>query len=212
MGRFILILLLILLPANAALADGCISYRAHRTFTIDERFVFVISALLSKETTEKLLAIHHGILSGDDIEEITLERREEGRKWFLRIKYKADIAVNCVPLDLDVVMALERRYAQIVAKTSKPIGRIMRSTTVYKIKKLDGDSTQVAMTLDVTVWRKFPNLFRRKATQIVHSQLHYNLYQSERVIRESVPIVKEKILNEVSEITEEYLELLWDSF
>ena len=85
-----------------------------------------------------------------------------------------------------------------------------QSAMAFKIKKL-GYKTEVTMSLDVTIWRRFPNIFRRKAAQIVHCNLNNALCQSERIIREAVPITKEKILDKASDLTEEYLDLLLDS-
>jgi len=210
MGRFILIVLILLFP-SVAFAGGCVDFSDQRTFTIDERFVFVVSAILSEETTKKLLEVHHGVLSDHGIEEIALERsKDKGPKWFLKIKYEMDARVRCIPIHIDVAMELDRRNLELTSETLDQMGRIQKSAMAFKIKKV-GYKTEVAMSLDVTIWRRFPNIFRRKAAQIVYCNLNSALYQSEQIIREAVPITKERILNKASELTEEYLDLLLDS-
>jgi len=209
MGRFILIVLILLVPSQA-LAAGCVGYSSERTFVVEERLVFVLSAILSEETTEKLLEIHHGVIKEYGAKNITLERNEKG-KWVLKIKSKTDATICCVPVHIDVAIALERRHAELVVDTVGRVGRVQKSTMTFNVKKLKRTKTQVTMKFDVVIWRRFPNTFRRMASRIAYDRLNQLLYQSEQIIRKAIPETKKEIIEKAYDITEEYLDLLLDN-
>lgn len=164
----VLIALALVSNVNACGRGGYTTYDQSRSFVVNESFFKCVVVVLRKETTIKLLEQFNAKLINREIKEISLEKRDH--KWFVVIK--TDIGTDKGIVDSETVVGFdEASFASQFDNTTSSVKLIRH-----------GNKTLFVLRGKVSVWRKFPNLFRRHAACVACGAIQSELRKVQNMI------------------------------